>query len=233
MSLTSYRAAPPRDLSGAQNVAPKNKRKRILERISPGHRHPPATHSACPTHKTPCQTWGAESVLHPVMRSTPPLRLLLLLAFSLLTTACSGPWYSLKWRAARDAKQPDGALAGAWQGHWRSGADGHHGTLRCIISEEKLQTTASTSTSPAPTGTPYRFHYRATWKHLLSASFRTTQYATRDTDGTWHFSGDQKLPNWAGGTYHHEGTVKGDHLESTFKSAKDHGAFTMDRAQPR
>jgi len=39
------------------------------------------------------------------------------------------------------------------------------------------------------------------------------------------------MPDWAGGKYHYEGTIKGDDFNACYESAMDRGTYTMKRVR--
>lgn len=115
-----------------------------------------------------------------------------------------------------------GGVSGKWQGTWLSEATGHTGTLRCVVSgpleDGKLSTKGDHS-----------FFYRATWKSILSGSYKAIHNVKKQKDGSHVFKGEHKMPDWAGGLYHYEGKIKGDEFHANYKSAMDHGTYTMKR----
>lgn len=126
-------------------------------------------------------------------------------------------------------KAPDVAkisqVAGKWEGTWLSEASGHHGKLRCIVSLPH-HTLVS-----ADYHLDHKFFYHATWKSILSGSYSALHQVVEKKDGTYVFKGEHKMPDWAGGLYHYEGTIKGDEFKANYRCAMDHGTYTMKRAQ--
>lgn len=84
---------------------------------------------------------------------------------------------------------------------------------------------------PSKNSDAYCFHYRATWMKILSGSYKAMHNVQKKKDGSYIFKGDHQMPDWAGGLYHYEGTIKGDEFNARYKCAKDHGTFTMKRVQ--
>ena len=104
-----------------------------------------------------------------------------------------------------------------WEGTWHSDATGHQGTLRCV--------TSSTINNQGD----HEFFYRATWKKILSGSYKAVHTVKKQKDGSYTFKGEHKMPDWAGGLYHYEGTIKGDNFNACYQSAMDRGTYTMKR----
>jgi hypothetical protein len=143
----------------------------------------------------------------------------LTLILCLLTPAlvsCSG--FSKEYRKA--AEQPiANDFTGAWDGTWRSDSNGHTGRLQCIITPDAKEN-------------HYRFHYRATWKTILSGTFTTVHEVKPDGKGRWIFSGESDLGPLQGGVYHHEGKMTPGKLDATYRSAMDNGVFELSRPAP-
>lgn len=104
---------------------------------------------------------------------------------------------------------------GAWSGRWVSGANGHDGRLRCVVS--------GTEESEAS------FTYWASWA-IFSGTFPTKQPVARQADGSLRSTGTWRLPGWAGGEYAYDVTIQGNRFSGTWKCARDHGKFEMTRA---
>jgi hypothetical protein len=107
-------------------------------------------------------------------------------------------------------------VCGRWEGTWLSAANGHHGRLRAVVTED---------------GPSHAFHYHATWAGFLSGSFKAPHKVTKQKNGTHTFEGDHRMPDWAGGNYHYAGTIKGDDFNACYESTKDKGTFTMKRVK--
>ena len=74
-----------------------------------------------------------------------------------------------------------------WAGTWNSEATGHHGDLRCV--------TSNTINYQGD----HEFFYHATWKKILSGSYKAVHTVKKQKDGTYTFKGEHKMPDWAGG----------------------------------
>ena len=110
-------------------------------------------------------------------------------------------------------------VAGKWEGTWLSATTGHQGTLRCVVD--------CTQGKPGD----HEFFYHATWKKILSGSYKAVHTVKKQKDGTYTFKGEHKMPNWAGGLYQYEGTVKGDEFKACYQCAMDKGTYTMKRVR--
>jgi len=126
------------------------------------------------------------------------------------------PSCSLSFKKAWKNPPHSSAVAGKWEGTWLSAANGHHGRLRAVVTEQDGS---------------HAFHYHATWAGFLSGSFKAPHKVVKQKDGTHTFEGDHRMPDWAGGNYHYAGTIKGDDFSACYESAKDKGTFTMKRVK--
>jgi len=110
-------------------------------------------------------------------------------------------------------------VAGKWEGTWLSDASGHHGALRCVVDCTKGKSG------------DHEFFYHATWKTILSGSYKAIHTVKKQKDGTYTFKGEHKMPDWAGGLYHYEGTIKGDEFKAKYRCSMDNGTYTMKRVR--
>jgi len=70
-----------------------------------------------------------------------------------------------------------------------------------------------------------RFHANFwIFAYNYSVPLKVLEHAER-----FDFAGDAKLPGWAGGLYHYEGTASATNFFSTYRSKSDHGTFQMHR----
>jgi hypothetical protein len=133
------------------------------------------------------------------------------LCLCLLLCGCSS--FNRDWKKAT---VPASGITGPWEGTWTSQPSGHADKLRCLItkiSEEK-----------------YRARFDSTYKKVLH--FKSTVVLNGvSTNGVFRFDGDAKLPWWAGGLYHYEGSANGTNFYSSYRCKYDHGTFQM--ARPR
>ena len=133
------------------------------------------------------------------------------LALCLLTvTGCSS--FNRDWRRA--AKNPPAAdgIEGRWEGNWLSDANGHNGTLRCLMTK-------------LPDG-KYEARFHA--KYMKVLGFKSTAFFDVKKNDTNHtFTGDADLGVF--GLYHYDGEVTGDKFHCTYRCSYDHGDFNMSR----
>jgi hypothetical protein len=135
------------------------------------------------------------------------------LASLLLVAGCSS--FNREWRNAAELPASSSSLVGRWEGSWQSEANGHHGSLRCIVGQE-------------PDGAcKARFH--AIYGKMLNFGY-TVPLKVAETDGSFQFSGKANLGWWAGGVYTYEGEVRDANFHSTYRCKYDHGTFQMTRA---
>ena len=139
----------------------------------------------------------------------------LLVSGLLLAGGCTT--FSHAWtRAARQAVPAD-SLLGCWEGTWLSDANGHNGSLRCVVTQKKDGT--------------YNARFRAIYKKVLGFGYSVPLEAT-ETNGVFQFSGQANLGWWAGGVYHYEGQAHGTNFFSNYRCKYDHGTFQMTRPSP-
>lgn len=147
------------------------------------------------------------------MKSSQRLRFAVSLLLLVTLSSCNGA-FRKAWKAAPVSE----GVNGKWEGTWLSAANGHHGALRCAVS------------GPKGDG-DHQFFYRATWKSILSGSYKSIHHVQAKKDGTYVFKGDHTMPDWAGGKYHYEGTIKGDEFNACYECSMDRGTFTMKRVR--
>lgn len=129
-----------------------------------------------------------------------------------LLAGCSS--FGKHWRDMETRPAAADALAGRWQGEWRSEPSGHSGKLRCLI-------------RPLP-GEPGR--YQATFQAKWMTLFTFEQPAVLSVEPTptgVRFSGESDLGSW--GVYRYDGSVEGAAFHATYQTANDHGTFRMTR----
>lgn len=158
--------------------------------------------------------------------------LLLRLALGLILTTFL-PSCGFAFRSAWKKAPVTSGVEGKWEGIWLSDATGHHGDLRCVVKKpemNELNTYCCGAGVPLPS-VPRSFFYHATWKKILSGSYKAIHYVERKKDGSYTFKGEHKMPNWAGGTYQYEGTIKGDEFKANYRCSMDNGTYTMKRVR--
>jgi hypothetical protein len=154
------------------------------------------------------------------------LRFVLPLLVLTVLSSCSSEFRSA-WKKAAVTEGVDGK----WVGTWLSAANGHHGKLRCFVSCDP-DAQPYTCGAGVPLNSILRtFFYHATWKSILSGSYKAVHNVQKQKDGSYSFKGDHQMPDWAGGKYHYEGTIKGDDFNACYESAMDRGTYTMKRVR--
>jgi len=134
--------------------------------------------------------------------------------FSLLT----GCTFNRDWKRAAAYPRGTNDITGQWTGEWRSEANGHHGTLRCII----------TPNSP----NAYMGRFRARFWKIFAAGY-TVPLNVTNIDGRFILSGSADLGFLGGGVYTYEGSADHANFQSSYRSKRDHGQFIMRRpAEP-
>ncbi len=145
------------------------------------------------------------------------LRLILGLILTTFLPSCG-----FEFRSAWKKAPVTSGVDGKWEGTWLSEATGHHGKLSCVVLAPNPKTTKTTS---------HEFFYHATWKNLLSGSYKAVHTVQKKKDGTYTFTGEHKMPDWAGGLYQYGGTIKGDEFKACYRCSMDNGTYTMKRVR--
>jgi hypothetical protein len=140
-------------------------------------------------------------------------RVLALAFAAVLFTGCAGFNKDFK-KAAAAGPWPPNDITGAWEGTWKSDANGHSGRLRCIM----------TQTGPAQ----YNARFKANYKKILGFEYTVPLNVQRD-ERSYKFTGEADLGSLAGGEYTYKGAANPAKFFSTFDSPSDHGTFQMER----
>lgn len=141
------------------------------------------------------------------------LALVLALSFSSCSTRFNHDWK--KAATATETTAPKD-VTGAWQGTWKSEATGHHGTLKAVVSKLDGKNNA------------YAFHYHATWRHFLSATFNA-EHTIKWQGKNYVLTGQHHLGSLFGGIYHYDGTATSAMFKCHYRCDLDHGTFEMQR----
>lgn len=129
-----------------------------------------------------------------------------------LLAGCSS--FNREWKAAMRQPIPQNELAGPWEGHWVSDANGHNDRLRCVITEESTNR--------------YKADFHANYKKVFHFGYAVPLEVRRNGE-TFEFSGEADLGKLAGGVYTYEGSATGTNFFSKYHSKYDHGKFEMSR----
>ncbi len=138
------------------------------------------------------------------------------MAAGLLTAAllCGCSSFNRDWRGARSQAVPANSIEGRWEGRWTSDVNGHHGALRCLMTQA--------------TNSVYHARFRATYARILHFSY-TVPLTAQSHYGGWEFNGEADLGKLAGGVYDYEGRISSTNFHSTYRSKYDHGTFELQR----
>ena len=131
---------------------------------------------------------------------------------TVVLTGCSS--FHKEWKAAMNRPVPTNSIEGPWAGDWRSDKNGHHGSLRCVV----------TKTSE----TAYRAHFRAHFWKIFRYTYAATLNGT-ETNGVVALRGEANLGKLAGGVYKYEGKATPTDFQSNYESKYDHGHYQMAR----
>ena len=129
-----------------------------------------------------------------------------------VTTGCST--FQRDWRQAAKSPARADSITGRWEGRWQSDANGHHGKLRCLISEDAHGN--------------YAARFRASYLKILSFSY-SVALEVNSNNLTWQFHGAEDLGAAAGGLYHYTGTITPTNFHAIYEAKSDHGTFEMKR----
>jgi hypothetical protein len=130
--------------------------------------------------------------------------------FAPLTANCSH--FQEQWEAA-NSREPEG-ISGCWEGEWVSAATGHRGRLRCVV-------------TPV-TAALWRMYFRGEYAAIFRACY-STDFTVGAEGARWTFSGGSDLGRLAGGEYRYTGQATLEEMQCTYRSARDHGTFTLAR----
>lgn len=128
-----------------------------------------------------------------------------------MTAGCS---FNRDWKRAAARPAGTNEISGAWIGHWRSDANGHHGQLRCILTPHSTDA--------------YMARFRARFWKIFAAGYAVPLTFT-STNGVHTFQGSANLGALGGGLYTCEGSITPNAFESTYNSKRDHGTFVLRR----
>jgi len=136
-----------------------------------------------------------------------------------LLLLCSCSTFNYEWRQSTKQAVSTNDITGRWEGSWKSAANGHEDTLRCLITKVDEQT--------------YKAKFHAAYKKWITFHFgySVRLHAEKSADRI-AFQGREDLGALAGGVYTYEGHADATNFFSTFKSKYDHGTFQMQRPAP-
>ena len=106
------------------------------------------------------------------------------------------------------------ALAGRWQGTWKSDVSGHTDELRCIISAAESGALAA--------------RYYASYAWCFTFEYTVKMNVTQKGEA-WELSGKDDLGWFAGGVYHYQGEIIADAFKCRYHSDDDRGVFELTR----
>jgi hypothetical protein len=116
------------------------------------------------------------------------------------------------WAKAAKLSVPPNTLLGRWGGTWQSEANGHNGSLRCVVTQDK--------------DGGYRARFHAIYAKVIGFGY-TVPLRVTETNGVFEFNGRANLGWWAGGVYQYAGRAEGTNFSSTYHCKYDHGTFHM------
>ena len=141
-------------------------------------------------------------------------RFLLLLVFSFLTSC--GSSYHADFRKSKNQEPLKTSIEGAWKGTWKSEVNGHHGSLWCIVTENKKSPNL------------WDFRYRAGWGVLQFGDYLHPVPTQLDRKGNLPVDAQMTLPNNFG-TYSVKGLLTPNEFNLRYQGRGDHGTMTLSR----
>ena len=130
------------------------------------------------------------------------------IAHTLETVTSECAEFNRAWRNSGDPQE----FPRFWEGQWRSETNGHHGSLRCVLTVIK-------------NGRIEAF-FRAKYSRFLRACYRV-ELAASETADKIRVSGSADLGSLAGGVYRYEGTIAGDQFVCRYDCSYDNGQFIL------
>ena len=107
---------------------------------------------------------------------------------------------------------PPVPFEGRWRGEWVSAANGHHGDLKCLL------------TQPSPG--VFEASFKATYASFLSVAYRVMLKADHVGTG-YYLKGEADLGMLAGGIYSYEGELSEFKFECHYRCKYDRGVFHL------
>lgn len=138
------------------------------------------------------------------------------LTVALLLVGC-GSYQRDFQESVREQPGPATTALGPWVGEWRSGMNGHHGPLWCMIESRGRN--------------EHAFRYRAGWGILRFGDYTHTVPTRSDGAGGLIFEGKMDLPGGAG-VHHVKGRVTPESFDARYRSDRgDHGTMSLKRPE--
>ena len=137
-------------------------------------------------------------------------------------SGCSA--FNYEWRQAAKKPTPTNGLAGSWEGHWLSHANGHNDKMRSLITQ------VDSNHFDAKFHAAYS-HPRFKWMKVYFGY--TVRMETKPTTNGVTFHGEENLGALAGGVYTYDGHATATNFFSTYKCKYDHGVFEMRRREQK
>jgi hypothetical protein len=120
--------------------------------------------------------------------------------------------FNRRWSQNDSPASSESGLPCRWEGQWISQTNGHHGALRCLLTE----------TSPAE----FAATFYAVYAGKLRVCYTVQLRGTRNGE-TLRLEGDAELGWLAGGTYRYAGEATVRAFRCTYECKYDRGTFEM------
>jgi hypothetical protein len=136
------------------------------------------------------------------------------LSLFIIIACCGCSSFNRYWRRASANTSVNNSFTGRWEGQWISDAHGHHGHLRCLMTQS--------------TNSLCLAQFRASYGGIFHFTY-TVPLEMQSHDIGWEFDGEANLGKLSGGVYYYEGRATSTNLISTYRSKHDHGRFELGR----
>jgi hypothetical protein len=123
--------------------------------------------------------------------------------------------FNRRWAANDSRPGTDYGLPGRWEGEWISETNGHHGALRCLLTQNKP--------------TEYAATFYAVYAGMLRVCYTVPLLGQRNGESL-KLEGDADLGGLAGGIYRYAGEATPGRFRCTYECKYDRGTFEMSPA---
>jgi hypothetical protein len=124
----------------------------------------------------------------------------------------NAPDFKRRWSQDDSHPSADNGLPRRWEGQWISDANGHHGALRCLL----------TQNSP----TDYAATFHAVYAGVLRVCY-SVPLGGQSNGETVKLEGDADLGRLAGGLYHYAGEATARAFRCAYQCKYDRGTFEL------
>jgi hypothetical protein len=157
-----------------------------------------------PPRPVECKGRSCEIVYEtPARRPTPLLRSISHILAALFTNRNA---FHRQWKNPGPAER--------WDGDWLSEANGHHGALKCLLTQK-------------PDGN-YQAFFHAVYAKFLTVCYSVELHGEREGEKL-NLVGEADLGTLSGGIYHYSGEADRNSFHCAYRCKYDHGVFRLER----